>query len=410
MINAGYFAVRETLQQRLREPAPARIQLLVGPRQVGKTRLLLELAREYGGNALYCAADAPEVTMPEWWDYQRRHIFRLAREHTAVMLLDEIQYLPDWSRLLKSHIDQIYRENLPIHIVVSGSAALHLGAGARESMAGRFERLELAHWPARDLSQAFAMSREDAIETSVRFGNFPGAVRYLDDYERWRIYILESIIEPAIGRDLLVLEAIRKPALLRQVYAICAGHPCEVVSLTKIAGLLNEQGDVKTIAHYLQLLHEAFLVHPANRYARNELRRRAAPPKLIPLSNAFLAAMTLYGPPQPQTDAAQWGRWVENACIAFALSCRQQVQYWREEPLEVDAVLDGSWGRWALEVKTGAFSPRQELRGLFEFTRRNPEYHPLVLCDDAMLPGIRAAGIDGLSWRDFLWDGVNNLV
>jgi len=408
-VYTGFFGVRETLKQRLREPAPGRIQLLVGPRQVGKTTLLLEISREYGNQALYIPADSPDTAVPGWWDFLRQQTTRLARAGTAVILLDEIQYLPDWSRMLKVYIDWIYRGNLPIQVVISGSAALRLGAGARESMAGRFERLELAHWSAQDLAQAFNLPQEEAIATVVRFGGFPGAVRYLGDYARWQLYILDSIIDPAIGRDLLALELVRKPALLRQVYAISVGHPSEVISLTKLAGILNERGDVKTIAHYLQLLQEAFLVASLGKYAQNEIRRRSAPPKLVPLSNAFLAASTMNEPPQHESDAAQWGRWVENACLAFAVNARQQLHYWREEPLEVDAVSEGSWGRWAIEVKTGHFSPQQELRGLFEFCRRNPEYRPLVLCDEENLSNIKPFAIDCLPWREFLWSGVSTL-
>ena len=59
----------------------------------------------------------------------------------------------------------------------------------------------------------------------------------------------------------------------------------------------------------------------------------------------------------------------ENACLAFAWNAGQRVSYWREEPFEVDAVIEGNWGKWAVEIKTGAVSPA-DLRGLTEFTRR----------------------------------------
>jgi predicted AAA+ superfamily ATPase len=405
--SSGYFAIGETLRRRLQEPSPGRIQLLVGPRQVGKTTLLQLLTREHGDAALYIPADAPEAALPGWWEALWQQISRDSQRQPMIVLLDEIQYIPDWSRRLKAQIDLIYRENLPIHVVVTGSATLHLGAGARETMAGRFERLVVPHWPAVDLARAFGLSREEAVETVVRWGSFPGAWRYRDEPARWRTYVLESIIDPAIGRDLLALELVRKPALLRQVFAISAGHPCEIVAATKIAGWLLEGGDTKTIAHYLQLLQEAFLVASVHKYAQSVVRQRSAPPKLVPLSNAFLAATTSHSLAMPPP---QWGRWVENACLAHAINAHQQVWYWRDDPLEVDAVLDGTWGKWAIEIKTGRFNVQQDLRGLLEFCRRTPDFRPLVLCDDEYLTVTQHTGIPSLAWREFLWSGVESLA
>lgn len=122
------------------------------------------------------------------------------------------------------------------------------------------------------------------------------------------------------------------------------------------------------------------------------------------LDNALLAIGDPAGAPDPSADAERCGAWVENACLAHAWSSGQHVAYWREEPLEVDAVIDGSWGKWAIEVKTGGVQP-SDLRGLFELTRRYPAYRPLVLCDPVAGPAVDRIGIPWLDWRDFLLDG-----
>ena len=403
-LNTGYYATRDRLQARLAEPAPGRAQMLTGPRQVGKTTILLEIAREWGDRALYLAMDSPEAALPGWWEVQWRRAMQLARADKAVLLLDEVQYLPGWSRLVKSAIDQVYREDLPLHTVITGSAALELGSGARETMAGRYERLALRQWNAPDLAQAFALSREQAVETFVRFGSFPGGMSLLSDIPRWKAYLRDSIIDPAVGRDILVLEQVRKPALLRQIFAVCAGHPSEILSLTKIAGAIADAGTLETIAHYLNLLEEAYLVSPVRKYSARELRRRESPPKVVPLSNAFIAASAT-DPPLPGDNPATWGRWVENACLAFAIGCEQTVHYWREEPLEVDAVLSGSWGNWGVEIKTGDYTSR-DLAGLLEFCRRYPDYRPMVLCDEKHMDTARRLGVEVLSWTEFLWEGI----
>jgi hypothetical protein len=95
---------------------------------------------------------------------------------------------------------------------------------------------------------------------------------------------------------------------------------------------------------------------------------------------------------------------VENACLAYARNAGQTVTYWREEPLEVDAVCDGSWGHWAIEVKTGGWG-LPDLAGLLEFTRRHPTYRPLAVCDAATVRTATRAGIDAVPWTDFLISG-----
>src|SRR5207249_1218152 len=147
-------------------------------------------------------------------------------------------------------------------------------------------------------------------------------------------------------------------------------------------GRLQDAGALETIAHHLELLEDAYLVAGLEKHSVRPARRRAAPPKLVSLSNAFLGALDPAGVPDPARDPARFGAWVENACLAHAWNAGQRVTYWREEPLEVDGVLEGSWGAWAIEVKTGPVSAA-DLRGLAEFTRRHSNYRPLVLCDEA---------------------------
>ncbi|MEW6752723.1 MAG: hypothetical protein AB1505_17340, partial [Candidatus Latescibacterota bacterium] len=150
---------------------------------------------------------------------------------------------------------------------------------------------------------------------------------------------------------------------------------------------------------------EAYLVRAVQKHSARELRRRASPPKLVPLSNAFLAAARSGEPPTPEADPATWGTWLENACLGFAIGCEQTVHYWREEPLEVDGVLEGSWGKWALEVKAGPHTTR-DLAGLLEFCRRNPEYRPLVVGDEAHAAPAAQVGAEFAPWQSFLWDGL----
>ena len=397
-----YVGCRELLARRLAETSPGRIQLLAGPRQVGKTTLLLELADRLGPKAIYAAADAPEAALPGFWERLLARAEEVAAANAdAILLLDEAHLLPDWASRLKGAWDSLRRRRIRVHLVATGSSALHLATGSRESLAGRFERLTLSHWSATSLAAAFRITPRNAAELLVRVGSYPGAFPLRDDRARWSAYVRDAIVEPAIGRDLLALAAVRRPALLRQVFAVAASSPARTVSLQKIQGQLQDTGALETIQHYLALLEEAFLVAPLQKYSMQSTRRRAAPPKLITLNNALVAVMDPQGPPDQRSDPARFGAWVENACLAHAWNSGQRVSSWRQEPYEVDGIVEGSWGMWAIEVKTGPFR-MSELAGLLEFVRRHPRFKPLVVGGPEGRGPAERAGVSWIDWRDYL--------
>ncbi|HLA25360.1 MAG TPA: ATP-binding protein [bacterium] len=393
------------MTRRLAEPAPGRLQLLTGPRQVGKTTLLLELARQYEPMAVYASCDGPEAALPGFWERLWAQATEIARaQRKAILLLDEVQHVPGWAGRLKAEWDRLRRHRTPIHTVATGSSALRVTSGSRESLAGRFERLTLSHWTAVALRDIFGIPAAEAPDLFVRFGCYPGAVGLLNDPPRWRAYVRDAIVEPAVGRDVLALGVIRRPALFRQVFVLCASVPAQIVSLQKLQGQLHDAGALETIAHYLSILEEAYLVAPIEKFSPRPLRRRAAPPKLVTLNNALLAAVDPHGAPEASADAEKYGRWVENACLAHAWNSGQRVSYWREEPLEVDGIIEGSWGAWAVEVKTRPF-PMEALTGLLEFCRRHPRFRPLVLTGTEHHEAVRQAGVIVQPWTDFLLSG-----
>ena len=399
-----YTVCRKVLLERVREPAPSRIQLLTGPRQVGKTTLLLEIAAQFGDAAVYAAGDEPDAALPGFWERRWADAEERAHRGAAILLLDEVHHLHDWAKRLKGWWDHLRRRHLSVHIIATGSSALRVTTGSRESLAGRFERITLCHWSASSLASIFHLPAPEAALNTVLFGSYPGAVALQKDPGRWRAYLRDAIIEPAIGRDVLALGAVRRPGLLRQVFAIAVGNPAQIVSLQKLQGQLQDSGSLETVAHYLSLLQDAYLVAPLEKFSHRAHRRRAAPPKLVTLNNGLLSAMHPDGPPDPVREPARFGLWMENACLAFAINQGQRVTYWREEPLEIDAVFEGDWGDWAVEVKTSSFD-FHELRGLLEFCRRNSKFRPLVITalgDERIAHG---HGLSAISWNEFLVSG-----
>jgi predicted AAA+ superfamily ATPase len=398
----SYPDAQAQIRARLRETAPSRLQLLSGPRQVGKTTLLLSLAGEIGDRAIYAACDAPEAGIAGWWEATWRKAEALASSKApACLLLDEVQHLPGWAKRVKAEWDRVLRAKVPLHVVATGSSALHLTRGSKESLAGRFERTVLGHWNAEAFVKVFGLAPEAAAREVVEHGAYPGAFALRGELPRWTAYVRDAIVEPAIGRDLLALEQVRRPALLRQLFAVAASSPARIVTLQKLRGALHDAGALETLAHYLALLAEAFLVAPIAKYSETPARRRASPPKLIVLSNALLAATDPRGIPDRTREPERWGAWLENACLAHAWNTGQQVTYWRAEPHEVDAVIEGSWGNLAVEVKGGPFDAR-DLSGLLEFCRRNRKFEPVVVGEKEHLAAAVGAGVRGVGWGEWL--------
>jgi hypothetical protein len=402
----AYASVRAALLAHLGEPPPRKVQLLSGPRQVGKTHLLLEVAQASGQAAIYAAADAPAAALPGWWEAQWAEAERVAAaEGRAVLLLDEIHALSDWGRRLKAEHDRIVRRKLPIHVVATGSSSLRIGRGARETMAGRFEHLRLLHWAPGDLARLLGLEPNAAVGWAMACGTYPGALAFRGDEARLRAYVRDAIVEPALGRDLLALETIRRPALVRQLFAVAAAHPAEIVTLQKLRGELADPGALETIAHYLELLESSYLVAGVRKYSAQALRRRASPPKLVVLNQALLAEVH-----DPRAELDSGGRppsrQVENACAALAWNAGQEVFYWREEPYELDLVTRGSWGEWAIEVKTGRVT-RRDLAGLLRFVGRYRRFRPLLVHAPTHSPAhvLDGTSIAARDWRQFLLEG-----
>jgi predicted AAA+ superfamily ATPase len=275
----------------------------------------------------------------------------------AVIIIDEIQHLDAWAQRIKGVWDKFKRDNLPIHMLLTGSSALKLGRGAEESLAGRFERSTLLHWSAADLAAAFSIEPEQAARDAVIWGGYPGSWSLRGDAARWGAYIRDAIIEPAIGLDILAFGNVRKPALLRQVFAMAVSAPAQIVALSKLQGQLQDKGALETVAHALEMLEEAYLVASVRKFAATQIRQRNAPPKLGVLNNALSTVLHWQTMEQLTEGSPHFGNLVENACLAHALNHGQTVHYWRREPFAVDGVFSGSWGRWTAGQHDGRKRP-----------------------------------------------------
>ena len=385
----------ETLVERLSEP-PRQLIAVFGPRQTGKTtavrQALASLARPYrleavdmpgdSGSGLApgpVAHDAGYTMVPGavgdrrwlvdiWEDSQRR---ASGSGRGFVLVLDEIQKIRGWSEAVKGLWDADPDRNCPLHVVILGSAPLLMQAGLSESLAGRFEPVRVTHWTFPEMSDAFGMD----LEQYVYFGGYPGAAQWIHDFERWRAYVREALIEPNIERDVLSMTRVDKPALLKSLFELGAMHSGQQLSYNKMLGQLQDAGNTVTLSRYLTLLANAGLLTGLSKHTERPVLTRASSPKLNVLNTALMAVTSGYTFAEARADRSQWGRMVESAVGAHLLntaSPRTDVRYWRDDDDEVDFVLHRGPRTVAIEVKSGRRRARRS--GLAEFERRfNPQ-------------------------------------
>lgn len=365
-------AYLEKLKSRILEKRSF-IQVVVGPRQVGKTTMVLQLLEEINIANMFESADAISNSNSQWivqiWETARLRM-KIADAPEFLLVIDEVQKVDNWSEIVKQQWDRDTREGINIKVILLGSSRLLIQKGLTESLAGRFELLHLGHWSFSEMEKAFGFS----LEKYIYFGGYPGAVQLIEDEQRWRNYILDSLVETSISKDILMLTRVDKPALLKRLFELGTLYSGQVLSFSKIMGQLQDAGNSTTLSHYLKLLSDAGLLGGIEKYAGNTLKKRSSSPKFQVYNNALLTAMSSDTFEKVVIDPKKWGRLVESAIgshlINYSVSDRYGLYYWRENNYEIDFVIEKSGKLIGLEVKSGR---RAENMGMKIFAQQfNP--------------------------------------
>ena len=247
----------DDLAQALRRDTPW-IQVVIGPRQVGKTTAMQQLLERLKQPCHVAAADTALPPGSEWIEshWSLAASLRATAAAPTLLVLDEIQKVQGWSEVVKRLWDETLRARRPLCVILLGSSSLLLQRGLMESLAGRFLLHRCPHWSWAECRQAFGWT----LDQWLFFGGYPGAAGFADDEPLWKRYVADSLVEPAIARDVLQLQTVHKPSLLRHLFAFAATFPAQIVSFNKMLGQLQDVGNTTTLAHYLKLLETAFLV------------------------------------------------------------------------------------------------------------------------------------------------------
>lgn len=359
------------------------IQVIVGPRQVGKTTLALQVAKRWKGNTVYETADRPGTPPISWLE----EVWKRAREapvnsFPTLLVVDEIQKIPQWSGLVKKLFDEDKQAKTNMKVVLLGSSSLMMQKGLNESLAGRFELHRHYQWSYSECKNYFGLT----LLEYLYFGGYPGGLELQDDVERWGAYIRDSLIESVIAKDILLMSPVSKPALLRQTFMLAVSYPAQIVSYQKMLGSLTDAGNVTTIASYLKLLASSFLIIPLERYSGSVIRRRGSQPKIIVLDNSLITAVNNISEKDFEKNTAWIGRMTENAIGARlwveAQKNGYELYYWRERNKEVDFVLKAGNKLLAIEVKSGKETATFEQ--LEFFIKKNHQSKGLIIGDTVL--------------------------
>lgn len=377
-----------TLAGRLAEPRRF-LQVVAGPRQVGKSTLVQQVTDQLDIPVRFVSADEPTLRGTEWisqqWEAARLDV---TGKTGAVLVLDEIQKIPAWSETVKNLWDEDTRKRRALKVVLLGSAPLLIAQGLTESLAGRFETLRLPHWSFSEMRAAFGFTFEDFL----CFGGYPGAAPLRRDPVRWARYIADSLIETSISRDVLLLTRVDKPALLRRLFELACRYSGQVLSYTKMLGQLQDAGNSTTLAHYLDLLAGAGMVCGLSKYAGDVARSRASSPKLQVYNTALMSVTAGLSPAEARADREFRGRLVESAVGAHLVNAAAagecEIYYWRDRGQEVDFIVRARNRLVAIEVKSG----------------RAPQAHAGSAAFSATFKVRRSllVGGDGIAVEDFL--------
>ncbi len=324
-----YQQVKERLlEQRLR------LQVIVGPRQIGKTTLIGQVLKDIDIPYDSHTADDAGTNVNDWltsvWENARLKM-HARKTDEFLLVIDEIQKISNWSETVKAEWDKDTRGNRNLKVVLLGSSRTLIMQGLTESLAGRFELIRLPHWTYTEMHEAFGWS----IEQYIYYGGYPGTTNYINDPKRWRQYVKDSLIEPSITRDVLFSTKIAKPQLLRQLFEIGCSYSGELLSLTKITAQLQDAGNVTTLANYLNLLNEAGLLGGLQKFANDKARKYNSIPKYQVHNSALRNAYEETPFNEAIMDSKIWGRLTESAIGAFLISqsqiCDFDLYYWRNK-------------------------------------------------------------------------------
>lgn len=254
----------------IKNQKPGFINIIYGPRRVGKTVLLNQIKDYYKTEtAIFFNGDNNE-TVEALSKNSDLKLTELIKNY-LVIFIDEAQRIPNIGLSLKIIIDKFPNKK----IFVTGSSSLDLVKGVQESLTGR--NLTYRLFPFSFLERASGVEEykmDSLLDELLIFGSYPD-VKELSEVTAKQTY-LENIIEDYLFKDVMFLERIDRPDIFKKLTILLAWQIGQPVSLSELSK--NLLTDVKTVSRYLSLLEKSFVIFSVNSYSKN-LRKELAKSK-----------------------------------------------------------------------------------------------------------------------------------
>ena len=366
----------------MRDQFPA--MAVLGPRQVGKTTLALEIAEETDALSLDLEHPTDLAKLSDPADYLSRHQDKL-------VVLDEIQRVPELFPVLRSLIDQSKRAGRRSgQFLLLGSASIDLLRQSSESLAGRLARVELPGLTVPEVGLP-------QMEQLWLRGGFPESFTAPDDARstRWREVFIRSYLE----RDIPQLGPRIAAETLRRFWTMLAHEHGGLLNAAQLARSLAVSG--KTLASYIDLFVDLFLLRRLEPWSENTSKRLVKSPRIYlrdsGLLHHLLGVTTMEDLLGYSRLGASWeGFVIENIIASLPAGARASF-YRTAAGAEIDLVfeLPGHRKPWALEIKRGR-SPKLE-RGFHHARQDIDPERCLVVCTTeesfSLGRGIEAVGL-----------------
>ena len=331
--------IAKIIKLRMDETSPL-LQIIQGPRQVGKTTALQQYYDSNHKRTPIHFVSGDVISSALWIQEQ----WQIARDAEKILIIDEIQKIPNWSEMIKKLWDEDKRKRLKPKCILTGSSSLSLQKGLSESLTGRFESISANHWSYQQSNQLHIMD----LDEYLIYGGYPKSYSFMKDKKRWVDYITHSIVETVIGKDILMQAYVKSPALFRQAFYLLTSFPAQVISYNKLLGQLQDKGNIDLIKSYIELYESAYLIKTIQKFSGSEIRKKTSSPKIIIMAPALASFHRI----ESLTDDER-GRIFESAVGAEFIKAQFKPYYWADGDYEVDFVLEYKKNLIAIEVKSG---------------------------------------------------------
>lgn len=346
---------------------PGRAELVVGPRQAGKSTWIREVLTHFEAPILVLHAEEPRVR--ELAQSPALALDALAEVLTpeTLLLFEEVQHLTEAPLFIKGLVDL----DKTRRIVVTGSSSFTFSARTRESLAGRARRTLLLPFSLQEVATLIPEGLVPAIrdlrlrdlwEKLVVMGGYP---------EPWfdpdPATVLHYLVEAFVLKDTSDLHQIERPSVFRKLLELAAADIGNLVNLTEWAGLA--QASRSTVGRYLEIAEEAHVLRLVPPFAGGKRSEITGTPKVFFLDNGLRNAV--FGGFHASSDRADRGALWENAVfneLSKRLELLDEILFWRSKSgAEVDFVVRREGRMVAIEVKAAELTRPVLSRGTHSF-------------------------------------------